>query len=150
MAETANQAAEEQEPTLLRWGLNDVMYGDDDTTTVMLSGPDGEPYWLELEPGPAAVLRDDLAGPDTAFTEQLERGRQQLLEAMSGVSEERWCAGWLEGLDRRLHEEGGIWEILGRAVGWPTGSYKQRVWLSWDEAAALYAEETQPADRPPE
>ncbi|MDX2986415.1 hypothetical protein [Streptomyces caniscabiei] len=52
------------EPVQLRWGLNDVMYGDDDTTTVMLSGPDGEPYRLELEPERAAVLRDDLAGPE--------------------------------------------------------------------------------------
>lgn len=51
-------------PTPLRWGLNDVMWGDDDTTTVLLSGPDGEPYWLELDPERAAVLRQDLASPD--------------------------------------------------------------------------------------
>jgi hypothetical protein len=51
-------------PTHLRWGLNDVLWGDDDTVTVLLSGPDLEPYWLELEPDRAAVLRRDLAGPD--------------------------------------------------------------------------------------
>jgi hypothetical protein len=52
--------ADGAEPTPLRWGLNDVQWGDDDSVIVMLSGPDGEPYWLELE----AVLRTDLAGPD--------------------------------------------------------------------------------------
>jgi hypothetical protein len=50
-------------PTHLRWGLNDVLWGDDDKVTVCLSGPDREPYWLELEPDRAAVLRQDLAGP---------------------------------------------------------------------------------------
>ncbi|MFJ9037431.1 hypothetical protein ACIRF8_12690 [Streptomyces sp. NPDC102406] len=60
---------EEPEPIQLRWGLDDVMYGDDDTTTVMLSGPGGEPYWLELDPERAAVLRQDLAGPDTEADE---------------------------------------------------------------------------------
>lgn len=63
-AETQQPA--EPEPTQLRWGLNDVMWGDDDTITVMLSGPAGEPYWLELEPERAAVLREDLSGPDGA------------------------------------------------------------------------------------
>jgi len=50
-------------PTPLRWGLNDVLWGDDDTVTVCLSGPDGEPYRLELKPERATVLREDLAGP---------------------------------------------------------------------------------------
>jgi hypothetical protein len=31
--------------------------------TVLLSGPGGEPYWLELDLERAAVLRQDLAGP---------------------------------------------------------------------------------------
>lgn len=52
------------DPTPLRWGLGDVLWGDDDTVTICLSGPDREPYWLELEPEQAAALRDDLAGPD--------------------------------------------------------------------------------------
>lgn len=52
------------DPTPLRWGLGDVLYGDDDTTIICLSGPNGEPYWLELDPEHAAALRDDLAGPD--------------------------------------------------------------------------------------
>lgn len=59
------QAEEPQtDPIPLRWGLNDVEWVDDDNTIVLLSGPDGEPYTLELEPSQAAVLRDDLAGPD--------------------------------------------------------------------------------------
>ncbi|MFM9780428.1 hypothetical protein [Streptomyces scabiei] len=110
---------------------------------------DGSPWHGLTACDDGSFIRVEAAGP-SIDPKHLHSGRQQLVEAMSGVSEERWCAGWLEGLDRRLHEEGGIWEILGRAVGWPTGSYKQRVWVSWDEAAALYAEETQPADRPPE
>lgn len=56
--------ADGAEPTLLRWGLNDVMWGDDDTVTVLLSDADGRPFWLELEDTQATVLRDDLAGPD--------------------------------------------------------------------------------------
>ncbi|MFE1950004.1 hypothetical protein ACFW9D_05980 [Streptomyces sp. NPDC059524] len=55
----------EPEPTQLRWGLDDVMHGDDDSVTVVLSGPAREPYWLELDPERAAVLRDALAGLDT-------------------------------------------------------------------------------------
>ncbi len=73
------------------------------------------------------------------LTERLERGRAQLLEAMSAVSEDRTCCGWASDWARTLHAEGGIWELLGRAVGWPTGNYDQWVWVSWDEAATLYA-----------
>jgi hypothetical protein len=39
-----------------------------DPPPVLLSGPGGEPYWLELDPERAAVLREDLAGPDTEET----------------------------------------------------------------------------------
>lgn len=57
-------ATEEREPVQLRWGLDDVMYGDDDTTTLLLSGPGREPYWVELDPERTAALRNALAGPD--------------------------------------------------------------------------------------
>jgi hypothetical protein len=67
-AEAAPDIAAADNPTPLRWGLNDVLWGDDDTVTVLLSGPGGEPYWLELDPERAAVLREDLAGPDTEET----------------------------------------------------------------------------------
>ncbi|MEU7293350.1 hypothetical protein AB0A76_09120 [Streptomyces exfoliatus] len=49
------------DPTPLRWGLGDVLHSDDDTVIVCLSGPDREPYWLELDPERAQALRDDLA-----------------------------------------------------------------------------------------
>jgi hypothetical protein len=42
------------------------MWGDDDSVIVLLSGPDREPYWLELDPERAAVLRQNLAGPEAA------------------------------------------------------------------------------------
>ncbi|MGS2588055.1 hypothetical protein [Streptomyces hebeiensis] len=61
-------------PTLLRWGLNDVLWGDDDSVTVMMSGPAGEPYWLELDPERAAVLREDLAGPPAEETHVVADG----------------------------------------------------------------------------
>lgn len=59
-------------PTQLRWGLNDILWGDDDTVTVLLSGPAGEPYWLELAPDRAAALREDLSGPDGATASEQE------------------------------------------------------------------------------
>ncbi|MGR3875752.1 hypothetical protein ACUXZZ_45285 (plasmid) [Streptomyces graminifolii] len=74
-----------------------------------------------------------------AIVARVERGRKQLVEAMSAVSEDRHCAGWLEGLDRTLHAEGGMWETLGRAYGWPTGDWEQWTWMPWDEAGALYS-----------
>ncbi|GAA3852172.1 hypothetical protein GCM10023084_02950 [Streptomyces lacrimifluminis] len=70
---------------------------------------------------------------------ELARQRKQLIEAMSGVSEERWCAGWLHGLEQRLHEEGGIWETIGRSTGWPIGDYGTWTWFPWDEAAQIFA-----------
>ncbi|MFD4475946.1 hypothetical protein ACFWPU_07505 [Streptomyces sp. NPDC058471] len=61
---TEAEPGPETEPTPLRWGLDDVMYGSDDTTTVLLSGPVGEPYWLELGPDRTAALLAALAGPE--------------------------------------------------------------------------------------
>lgn len=51
------------DPTPLRWGVGDVLHGDDGTVTVCLSGPDRKPYWLELDPERAQALRDDLTPP---------------------------------------------------------------------------------------
>jgi len=50
------------DPAPLRWGLDDIEHGDDDSVTVLLSGPDGRPYRLELDPGRAVALRGALAG----------------------------------------------------------------------------------------
>ncbi|MFG3403728.1 hypothetical protein [Streptomyces sp. NPDC048142] len=51
------------DPVPLRWGHGDVLHGDDDTTIVCLSGPNRQPYWLELEPERVQALRDDLTPP---------------------------------------------------------------------------------------
>jgi hypothetical protein len=72
----------------------------------------------------------------------LDRQRKQLIEAMSAVSEERTCCGWIAGWERTLHAEGGIWETIGRAIGWPVGDWGAWMWVSWDEAAARYGSET--------
>lgn len=70
--------------------------------------------------------------------------RPALLEAMSAWSEDHYCAGWMGGLERMLHELGGIWEILGREIGWPTdymyNPEKNGRWVTWDEAGRIFAE----------
>lgn len=53
-------------PTPLRWGLDDAELGDDNSVTLFLSGPDREPYVLELEPERAAALRSVLDEPKGA------------------------------------------------------------------------------------
>ncbi|NGO69162.1 hypothetical protein [Streptomyces boncukensis] len=60
----ADEAQADAGPTPLRWGLDDIEYGDDDSVTVLLSGPAGEPYVLELSSDRAVILSDDLAGPE--------------------------------------------------------------------------------------
>ncbi|MGW0536339.1 hypothetical protein [Streptomyces sp. NPDC003032] len=64
VAENPTAIVDADNPTPLRWGLNDVQWGDDGSVAVMLSGLDREPYWLELDQEQAAVLRKDLTGPD--------------------------------------------------------------------------------------
>lgn len=65
------------DPVQLRWGLGDVLHGDDDTVTVCLSGPapDRRPYWLELDAERAAALRKELAPDVTPAAEQPETCR---------------------------------------------------------------------------
>ncbi|MGZ2355694.1 hypothetical protein LRE75_03140 [Streptomyces sp. 372A] len=68
-SDDAEDLAAADNPTQLRWGPDDVLWGDDDTIIVMMSGPLGEPYWLELGEERAAALRQHLTGPgqeDTA------------------------------------------------------------------------------------
>lgn len=43
-------------PTPLRWGQGDAELGDDDSVTLWLSGPAGEPYVLELDADRARAL----------------------------------------------------------------------------------------------
>jgi hypothetical protein len=79
-----------QDPTPLRWGLNDVLWGDDDTVTVLLSGPAGEPYWLELDPERAGVLREDLAGPDGAAVVDRAAVLRELADRADPANEASW------------------------------------------------------------
>lgn len=72
----------------------------------------------------------------------LETLRNTLLEMMSDWSESHYAAGWMSGTEEKLHAQGGVWEILGRAIGWPSG-YEGDAdfrWLTWEEAGVLFAE----------
>lgn len=87
-------------PTHLRWGLNDVLWSDDDSVIVLLSGPDREAYWLELDPERAAVLREDLAGPaedaapDDEFTGTQPCGHDDYHSGHPWADRpDVWCAG---------------------------------------------------------
>ena len=44
----------------------------------------------------------------------------------------------MSGIDAQLYRTGGIWEIIGRAIGWPIGYLGEDGWESWDEAAEVY------------
>lgn len=74
-------------PVPLRWGLGDVLHGDDDTTIICLSGPNREPYWLELDHERAAALRGDLAGPDR--TEAQDHPAAELYVLLRKAGEDR-------------------------------------------------------------
>lgn len=80
----------------------------------------------------AQVEAEAAAPPDTRTPEQ--KLQDDLLTLMSAWSEDQHCAGWLVGLDQELRGRGGIWEILGRAIGWPIGYRAEGGWTTWDEA----------------
>ena len=99
------------DPTPLRWGLNDTLWGDDDTVTVLLSGPAGEPYWLALDPERAAVLREDLAGPDGAAIVDRAAVLDEAANALAALGPEdslvSGAKAWVEAVEtlRRLAGE---------------------------------------------
>jgi hypothetical protein len=68
----------------------------------------------------------------------LDARRKQLIELLGAFSEERWCAGWMLDIDKQAYQEGGVWEIIGREIGWPLGYEGDEGWVSWDEAAIHY------------
>lgn len=74
--------------------------------------------------------------------------REALLAMMREWSEDVYCAGWLIDLESRLHREGGHWEILGRAVGWPIGCDAEGGWETWEAAAERYQSAEWKATRP--
>lgn len=94
----------EADPVPLRWGLDDVMYGDDDTTTLLLSGPDLEPYWLELDLERTAALQDCLTGPGEPEPEPLTLRQQHVLSIIrSSRGDGIWGTGDLVPLYRAWH-----------------------------------------------
>ena len=99
---TTEDLADADDPTRLRWGLNDVLWGDDDTVIVLLSGPDREPYWLELDPERAAVLRQDLAGPDGEQPELRDRIAAALYERERPPKDPAWADAYA--MDREVFE----------------------------------------------
>lgn len=80
--------------------------------------------------------------------ELLIASREALLSAMREWSEDNYAAGWLIDLESRLHREGGKWETLGRAYGWPIGCDAEDGWESWEEAAARYQSDEWTESRP--
>lgn len=74
-APTAEDLAAADDPTHLRWGLDNVLWGDDDTVIVLMSDEERRPYWLELDPERATVLRRNLAGPNREPADE-ENGRR--------------------------------------------------------------------------
>ncbi len=62
--------------------------------------------------------------------------RQDLLQAISGVSEEEYAAGWLHDIPKILINRESIWAILADAIGWPIGYLGIDGWDS-DAASAL-------------
>ncbi|MEU0030727.1 hypothetical protein [Streptomyces sp. NPDC006335] len=74
-APTADDLAAADDPTHLRWGLNDVLWGDDDTVIVLMSDEERRPYSLELDTEHATVLCRNLAGPDREPADE-ENGRR--------------------------------------------------------------------------
>lgn len=102
-----------------------------------------EAWQKEFDSRPDGSDVSDLVGfiavPENPLMAGLVQQRAALLEAMRGVSEERWCAGWMGDLECRLYEEGGIWETIGRSIGWPTGEFDNWTWRTWDDAGKFFA-----------
>lgn len=76
-----------------------------------------------------------------AMTEdELAQVREWFVDAISNYSEERWCAGWLIGIEEIIREEGGPWLWpAGLARGWPLGYRGEDGWdpLTEDEQDAF-------------
>lgn len=76
----------------------------------------------------------------TTSDEDIATMRKQLLETLYSASEDRYSAAWMPGLSQALHEEGCIWELIGRVIGWPVGEPETWAWKTWDEAARIYGQ----------
>ncbi|MBW8740736.1 MAG: hypothetical protein JF621_27710 [Streptomyces turgidiscabies] len=120
-------------PTPLRWGLNDVLWSDN-SVIVMMSGPDREPYWLELDPERAAVLREDLAGPDGAPSPERDALIAELLPAWEAMYEPGNVSNYLIGYANSEAGAKGAAEAWMRSQAEVTGRLE---WEAWVDPASL-------------
>jgi hypothetical protein len=131
---TTEDLAAADNPTHLRWGLNDVLRSGDDSVIVMLSGPDREPYWLELDPERAAALREDLAGPDGAPSPERDALIAELLPAWEAMYEPGNVSTYLIGYSNSEAGAKGAAEAWMRSQAEVTGRLE---WEQWSDAATL-------------
>lgn len=79
-----------------------------------------------------------LENGELAESFDLDAAREELLDLLSSWSEDRWAAGWVNGIDKEAHGVGGVWEVVGRVIGWPLGYRGDKGWVTWNEAASYY------------
>lgn len=72
------------------------------------------------------------------MADDIERVRKQIIDLISAHSEYLYSAGWLYDIDQICWEQGGVWETIGRAHGWPVGYRGEHGWMSWEEAGISY------------
>lgn len=66
-------------------------------------------------------------------TPAIERMREQFLDMISWYSEDRWCAGWMSGIEEDVRRIGGIWDVVAEACGgWPIGYRAEGGWEPYD------------------
>lgn len=78
--------------------------------------------------------RDPRSHRGAVHLKSLHQHRMQLLELISAVSEERWCAGWMQGIEGELCREGGVYRLIGSYTGWPIGYQGELGWETWAQA----------------
>lgn len=131
---TTEDLASADNPTRLRWGLNDVQWCDDDSVIVMMSGPDREPFWLELDPERAAALREDLAGPGGAPSPDRDALIAELLPAWEAMYEPGNVSTYLIGYANSEAGAKGAAEAWMRSQAEVTGRLE---WEQWSDATTL-------------
>jgi hypothetical protein len=72
-------------------------------------------------------------GTGSKAAADLARKRDQFCDMISNYSEDRWCAGWLDGVERAIREEGGLWDDIARICGWPLGYRGDEGWEPFAE-----------------
>lgn len=89
----------------------------------------------DLFAGAAAALREPSALDQPAPSADVEAMRAQFLGLISAYSEERWCAGWMDGIEESVRKDGGLWLFMAAACGgWPIGYRAEGGWAPLPEA----------------